>query len=180
MFKTSSYSSYLIPTWFKKPQTKQTTSIDPSTIPKSFNISNDDNKLINILMKEHHQNIEDKEGGEGEQEEEFIDIQTKQLSYAEVALLGQNKKQQTTNSIGGNYKFKSKPSKGKILNNQYNVLTRTKDGDKDLEHLEDSTNFEPFKNDDEYLRSLNYKNKQYKSIKDKKLKSKNYKQKLSK
>ncbi|KAI5954630.1 hypothetical protein KGF54_002406 [Candida jiufengensis] len=167
MFKTS---SYFIPTWFKKQNLKEsTTSIDPSTIPKSFNISNDDNKLINILMKEQND----------EEEEEFIDIQTKQLSYAEVALLGQNKKQ------SNNYLQKSKPSRGLIEKNQFNVLqhststsqslVKEQPKKEELENLEDSLTFEQHKSNDEYSKSLNYKNKQYKTIKDKKLKSKNFK-----
>ncbi|EGW32375.1 uncharacterized protein SPAPADRAFT_61452, partial [Spathaspora passalidarum NRRL Y-27907] len=82
MFKTQ-LTSYLFPQWFKSSKQEPVAATIPGPIPKSFTISNNDNKLINISMKEHTA------------EDEFIDISYKQLSYAEVAELAKNKKQKT-------------------------------------------------------------------------------------
>ena len=81
MFKSSFNASSFIPTWFKKLSTStQSNAVDPSTIPRNFTISNTDNKLINVSMN----NVQ-------HDDDEFIDIETKPLSYAEVASLGKTK-----------------------------------------------------------------------------------------
>ncbi|CAX45245.1 conserved hypothetical protein [Candida dubliniensis CD36] len=160
MFKSSFISNNFIPSWFKKSSTSTQSNVvvvDPSTIPKNFTISNTDNKLINVSMN----NVQ-------HDDDEFIDIETKPLSYAEVASLGKNKKQ--TNM--------AKPSKGVINKNQFNVLN-----DKDINDNEDGEknghggvmdieiNYqydEPIKSGDEYNKSKSYKLKQQKSIHKKK------------
>ncbi|CAI5756940.1 unnamed protein product [Candida verbasci] len=168
MFK-SSISSYLIPQWFNrnKPITKQQT--DSSSIPKNIIIKNDDNKLINISMNNNKVSLD-------EGEDDFIDIQTKQLTYAEVASLGKNKSQ-TNNKV----KKTSIPSKGIVESNQFDVL-----GD-DLEKSQDAieastqpTTYDLFKTDDEYQKSKNYKSKQFETIQKKKAKNQNLKAKAKK
>ena len=69
----------------QKNTTTTTVDEDSKPIPKNFTISNQDNKLINVSM--------DKEI------DEFIDIQTKPLSYAEVAQFGKYKNNQFQNHL---------------------------------------------------------------------------------
>lgn len=155
MFK-SSISSYLFPQWFKKNssttnnQQQQQQSVDVNSIPRNFTISNQDNKLINVSMNTEI--------------DEFIDIQTKPLSYAEVASIGKTKKQ-TSNKISS--------SKETNINNQLNEGFK-KDQEQNEErgdsfeipntHGIDEIQYEPFKSGEEYDRSMNYKNKQSKAI----------------
>ncbi|EMG49609.1 hypothetical protein SBY92_004524 [Candida maltosa Xu316] len=157
MFK-SSISSYLFPQWFKKSPSNQ--QVDPKTIPKNFTITNPEtNKLINVSMNT-------------EEDEEFVDIQTKPLSYAEVASLGKNKKQNSVIKV-------AKPSKRKIESNQFNVLS-SEETNKVRDSIDEAYDYdnepavaaslvyEPFKSDDEYMRSKNYKMKQSKAVNKKK------------
>lgn len=155
MFKSSFNASSFIPTWFKKLSTStQSNAVDPSTIPRNFTISNTDNKLINVSMN----NVQ-------HDDDEFIDIETKPLSYAEVASLGKNKKQINM----------AKPSKGVINKNQFNVLNdkdinANEDSDKDVIHGKEVDNYQydPIKSGDEYDKSKSYKLKQQKSVHKKK------------
>lgn len=167
MFKStsSSISSYLFPQWFKKNTTTTTVDEDSKPIPKNFTISNQDNKLINVSM--------DKEI------DEFIDIQTKPLSYAEVAQFGKYKKQSiskpSSSSSSTNSKFENLSNSLKKIDNDKEEESKTK---KDLLDLNpDEIQYEPFKSGEEYDRNMNYKNKQSKAIIKKKKLHREYKNK---
>ncbi|CAK9436806.1 uncharacterized protein LODBEIA_P13280 [Lodderomyces beijingensis] len=178
MFKTS-FTSFAFPQWFKKPEQQQQ-QVDPKTIPKSFNIQKD-NKLVNVSMSPLSSKV--KGGAAGEQgeldEEDFIEISMKSLTYAEAAALGKPKKPTVI----------AKPSKGIVEENQFTVLDDASDkldklepataaaaavagvksaivgGDDDLvavvAPVDDSVEYEPFKSDDEYTRSQHYKKQQH-------------------
>ncbi|RCK64217.1 hypothetical protein Cantr_10472 [Candida viswanathii] len=148
MFK-SSISSYLFPQWFTKKSTVTTPStpeVDAQAIPRNFTISNQDNKLINVSMNN--------------EEDEFVDIQTKPLSYAEVASFGKNKKQTAL----------AKPAATRVEKNQFNVLKKEDEDEAAAgrDSLEiagpEDVAYEPFKSGDEYDRNMSYKNKQSKAI----------------
>ncbi|RLV94500.1 hypothetical protein JA1_001712 [Spathaspora sp. JA1] len=157
MFKAQ-FTSYFIPQWFKSSKQDVAPTI-PGPIPKSFTISNNDNKLINISMKEHR--------GNNNTEDEFIDISYKQLSYAEVAELAKNKKQKDKVPVAP-----SQPSRGKVNTNQFNALAT-----EDEDDYEDSTHpiYETSKSDEEYAKSMNFKNKQYETVQKKKQRNSDHK-----
>lgn len=79
-------------------------------------------------------------------DDSFIDITTRKLSYAEVAALSQNKKQ--TNRL-------SKPKENRVNTNQYEVLAKNLKDEDDLDEMEEP--IEKFKSN-HYFK----KNKQYK------------------
>ncbi|KAG7661986.1 uncharacterized protein J8A68_004486 [[Candida] subhashii] len=162
MFKQS-FASYLIPQWFKRSPTTEssplTAGASNAPIPKSFTISNPDNKLISISMKEHNNDDLD-----------FIDIQSKELSYAEVASLAKNKKQTTL-------KQKTNlPSPGRTTTNQFNALNTDVNDEllDDHETNEDTT----LKSDYEYQKSRNFRSKQFETVQKKKQRNADYKAKM--
>ncbi|KAK6205415.1 uncharacterized protein RJT21DRAFT_4771 [Scheffersomyces amazonensis] len=161
MFKPSSY----IPQWFRRSSSTSSSSNnsinekDLSEVPRSFTLPSveNNNKLINISMNDN------------KEDESFVDIQYRQLSYAEVALMAKdnsnnnNKKSIVSESVTTHIKSPKKRTNV----NQFNVLS-TDDTD-DVDDPNDKT-YEPFKSDVSYKKSKQYKNKQHDSVQKRKLK----------
>ncbi|KAK6463025.1 hypothetical protein DFJ63DRAFT_312348 [Scheffersomyces coipomensis] len=162
MFKASSY----LPQWFRKPSSvsKSTTSSEDAETPKSFTLPALENKnqLVNISM------INNKE------DESFVDIEYRQLTYAEVALLAKEKKAQAqaeaqlnggSNKIGG--PMMKKRQTDRLNSNQYNILMNDDETD-DKPEVNDA--YESYKSDTSYQKSKQYKHKQFDSVQKRKLK----------
>ncbi|KAI3402462.2 hypothetical protein KGF56_004759 [Candida oxycetoniae] len=167
MFKSTFV--YLLPQWFNKSSRSQhqQSPIDPKTIPKSFNVQNHDNKLINIKMDSTQAG---EQGGDAEDDDEYVEISTTPLSYAEVAQLGLNKEPANLQIP------KALPSRGKIDQNQYTILPDNRESDTCVAG-NDLDEFSLFKTGDEYERSQNYKGKQLEMNKMRKVKSREMKKK---
>ncbi|KAK6455617.1 uncharacterized protein RJT20DRAFT_48534 [Scheffersomyces xylosifermentans] len=158
MFK-SNLSSFFVPGWFKKAPVASKDSAEVSNasdIPKNFTIpsSQNKNKLINISMKD---------STEGGDTDSFVDIEYRQLTYAEVASMAKDKKSAIVAAKANT------PRKERLPINQYNVLNH----DEDLDDLNDA--YEPFKQDNNKRKTrqtLQLKNRDYELKKKRKEKHK--------
>lgn len=162
MFK-SSWSSYLFPSWSTSSQTTKNQSVVVNNKDSSLNSNSNSFTIKSNSSESSPANLYNISMSDSSNDDEFVDITYKKLSYAEVAALSQNKKQVTK---------LSKPKQNRVNSNQYQVLSidESKDNKTNKNELDDE--LEQANYLEEKFKTNNYfrKNKQYKSNDKKKLK----------
>ncbi|CUM65658.1 uncharacterized protein PRCAT00003306001 [Priceomyces carsonii] len=148
------FTSYLLPSFLKRERNELNQYKSTEPIPSSFIIPSVENSqnLVNISMNE--------------QEDSFVDIQCKKLTYAEVAALSKHRPQQSS------ARAMSLPSKTRTNINQYEYLKAQNEDD-----TEASDVIEPQKSDVNYRKSQLFKSKQFEALQKKKMKKSALKQK---
>lgn len=154
MFKNN-LSSFLLPQWWKRKVANTNTSSDVVEAPKEFVISSADNKnkLVNVSMEEN--------------EDSFVNIDYKELTYAEAAALSLDKEARPVATVKG-------PTPHSFNDLMKEIYKRDIVSENRMDAPPDIYDYN--KNAIKYQKSKEYKNKQHKMIQKKKAKKASAKQ----